>query len=80
MYGISKHPIFRSLGKQFLNLAKVVVEQDAAILGKLYANTPQKMKLNNEIGMDWVQRNFERFPEPIEPHLSRSFESQHTLR
>ncbi|PSB34369.1 Rieske 2Fe-2S domain-containing protein [Stenomitos frigidus] len=78
MYGISKHPIFRSLGKQFLHLAKVVVEQDSAILSKIYPNTPQKIKLNNEVGMDWVRRNFERFPEAIETNLSRSFESQRT--
>ena len=73
MYGIGKHPIFKSLGKQFLNLAKVVVEQDAAILGKLYPNPQQKLKLNNEVGMDWVRRNFERFPEAIDTNLSRSF-------
>lgn len=71
MYGISKHPIFNALGKQFLNLAKVVVEQDAAILSKIYPNAPQRMKLNNEVGMEWVRRNFERFPEAIEPTLSR---------
>ncbi|MBW4472050.1 MAG: Rieske 2Fe-2S domain-containing protein [Stenomitos rutilans HA7619-LM2] len=71
MYGISKHPLFNSLGKQFLNLAKVVVEQDSAILSKIYPHTPQRIKLNNEVGMDWVRRNFEQFPEAIEPNLSR---------
>ena len=71
MYGLSKHPMFNSLGKQFLNLAKVVVEQDAAILGKIYPNTPQKLKLNNEVGMDWVRRNFEQFPKAIDTNLSR---------
>jgi phenylpropionate dioxygenase-like ring-hydroxylating dioxygenase large terminal subunit len=62
MYGLYKHPVFRIFGKKFLNFAKVVVEQDANILGKIYANTPQKIKLNNEIGMDWVRRNFENWP------------------
>lgn len=71
MYGISKHPAFNVLGKQFLNLAKAVVEQDAAILGKIYPSIPQRIKLNNEVGMEWVRRNFERFPEAIEPTLSR---------
>jgi phenylpropionate dioxygenase-like ring-hydroxylating dioxygenase large terminal subunit len=62
MYGLYKNPVFRIFGNKFLNFAKVVVEQDAKILGKIYANTPQKIKLNNEIGMDWVKRNFENWP------------------
>ena len=61
-FGQPKHPIFRLMGKQFLNMAKVVVEQDADILSKLYPDAPQKIKLNNEVGMDWVRRNFESFP------------------
>lgn len=61
MYGIAKNPAFKLVEKKFLSLAKVVVEQDADILGKIYANTPQKIKLNNEIGMDWVRRNFENW-------------------
>jgi hypothetical protein len=48
-----------------------VIEQDADILGKLYANAPQRIKLNNEVGMDWVRRNFESFPTVVEPSLSR---------
>ncbi|MCU0534281.1 MAG: Rieske 2Fe-2S domain-containing protein [Hydrococcus sp. Prado102] len=62
MYGLAKNPAFKILGKKFLNFAKVVVEQDTDTLGKIYANTPQKIKLNNEIGMDWVRRNFENWP------------------
>ncbi|MBD0264007.1 MAG: Rieske 2Fe-2S domain-containing protein [Tolypothrix sp. Co-bin9] len=54
-----------------LRLIEVVIEQDADILGKLYANTPQHIKLNNEVGMDWVRRNFENFPTVVEPNLSR---------
>jgi phenylpropionate dioxygenase-like ring-hydroxylating dioxygenase large terminal subunit len=61
MYGLAKNPAFKFLGKKFLNFAKVAVEQDTDILGKIYANTPQKIKLNNEIGMDWVRRNFENW-------------------
>jgi phenylpropionate dioxygenase-like ring-hydroxylating dioxygenase large terminal subunit len=33
--------------------------------------TPQKIKLNNEVGMDWVRRNFESFPAVVKPNLSR---------
>jgi phenylpropionate dioxygenase-like ring-hydroxylating dioxygenase large terminal subunit len=68
MYGILKNPAFKALGQKFLNLAKIVVEQDAEILRNIYPNSPQKIKLNNEVGMDWVRRNFERWPEVGEPN------------
>lgn len=71
MFGQAKNPAFKALGSKFLNFAKVVVEQDADILGKIYPNTPQKIKLNNEVGMDWVRRNFESFPDIVEPNLSK---------
>ena len=71
MYGLPKHPAFMVLGKKFLNFAKIVVEQDADILRKIYLNTPQKIKLNNEVGMDWVRRNFENWSEIVEPNLSK---------
>ncbi len=71
MFGQAKHPAFKVLGNKFLNFAKVVVEQDVDILGKIYPNTPQKIKLNNEVGMDWVRRNFGSFPETVEPNLSK---------
>lgn len=71
MFGQAKHPAFNLMGNKFLSFAKVVVEQDADILCKIYPNTPQKIKLNNEVGMDWVRRNFESFPEIIEPNLSK---------
>jgi phenylpropionate dioxygenase-like ring-hydroxylating dioxygenase large terminal subunit len=71
MYGLGKHPAFKALGKKFLDLAKVVVEQDADILGKIYPNTPQKIKLNNEVGMDWARRNFENWPDIVEPNFSK---------
>lgn len=64
-------PIAHLLKQNLLGLVKVVIEQDADILGKLYANTPQHIKLNNEVGMDWVRRNFESFPRVVEPNLSR---------
>lgn len=56
-----KSPIFRLMRKQFLNIIQVVVEQDADILSKIYSGAPQKIKLNNEVGMDWVHRNFDSF-------------------
>jgi phenylpropionate dioxygenase-like ring-hydroxylating dioxygenase large terminal subunit len=65
LFGKPSSPIFRLMGNQFLNLAKVVVEQDADILSKIYPGAPQKIKLNNEVGMDWVHRNFDSFPEHL---------------
>ncbi|AFZ31810.1 Rieske (2Fe-2S) domain-containing protein [Gloeocapsa sp. PCC 7428] len=66
------HNLFAHLiKKNFLPLAEVVVKQDAEILGKLYADTPQHIKLNNEVGMDWVRRNFESFPNVVEPNFTR---------
>jgi hypothetical protein len=63
--------MFKIFGSTFLNFAKVVVDQDADILGKIYPNSPQKVKLNNEVGMDWVKRNFASFPNVTEPGLSK---------
>ncbi len=71
MFGKPKHPVFKIFSKSILNFAKVVVEQDTDILLKIYPNTPQKIKLNNEVGMDWVRRNFETWPEITEPHFSK---------
>ncbi|PZD75162.1 Aminopyrrolnitrin oxygenase PrnD [Acaryochloris thomasi RCC1774] len=72
LFGQAKHPLFNLLGKTYLNFGKVVVEQDTDILGKLYPDAPQKIRLNNEVGMDWVKRNFADFPEIVEPNLSKS--------
>lgn len=71
MFGQAKNKAFKLLGNKFLNFAKVVVEQDTDILQKIYPNTPQKIKLNNEVGMDWVRRNFDSFPKIVEPNLSK---------
>lgn len=71
MYMKAHSPIAHLLKNNFLKLIDVVVEQDANILGKIYPNTPQQIKLNNEVGMDWVKRNFENFPAVVEPNLSR---------
>ena len=71
MYGIINNPALKFLGQSFLNFARVIVEQDTDILHKIYPNTPQKIKLNNEVGMDWVRRNFENWSEIVEPNLSR---------
>lgn len=59
LFGELNNPLAKLLKKQFLGISKVVVEQDADILNKIYANAPQKIKLNNEVGMDWVKRNFD---------------------
>jgi phenylpropionate dioxygenase-like ring-hydroxylating dioxygenase large terminal subunit len=71
LFGQAKHSTFKMLGSTYLQFGKVVVDQDADILGKIYPNTPQKIKLNNEVGMDWVRRNFENFPNVVSPNLSR---------
>ena len=66
LFAQPKHPAFNLMKQQFLDVVKVVIEQDAAILSNIYPNAPRKIKLNNEVGMDWVHRNFDSFPE----HLS----------
>jgi phenylpropionate dioxygenase-like ring-hydroxylating dioxygenase large terminal subunit len=58
LFGKTKNLLGKLLKNQFLGLNKIVVEQDAGILNKIYADAPQKIKLNNEVGMDWVKRNF----------------------
>lgn len=71
MFGKAHKPIAHLLKRNFLNLADTVVNQDANILSKIYPNSPQKIKLNNEVGMDWVRRNFDSWPSVVEPNLSR---------
>jgi phenylpropionate dioxygenase-like ring-hydroxylating dioxygenase large terminal subunit len=71
MYMKAHSPIAHLLKNNLLKLIDVIVEQDAKILGKIYPNTPQQIKLNNEVGMDWVRRNFDNFPAVVEPNLSR---------
>lgn len=71
LFSQARHPLFKIFGNTYLKFGKVVVDQDADILGKIYPNTPQKIKLNNEVGMDWVRRNFESFPRVVEPNLSK---------
>jgi phenylpropionate dioxygenase-like ring-hydroxylating dioxygenase large terminal subunit len=71
LFAQPKHPLFKLMSQQFLDMVKVVVQQDADILGKIYPNAPQKIKLNNEVGMDWVRRNFKSFPAIDSPNLSR---------
>jgi phenylpropionate dioxygenase-like ring-hydroxylating dioxygenase large terminal subunit len=71
LFGQAKHPVFKLFGGTYLKFGQVVVEQDADILSKIYPDSPQKIKLNNEVGMDWVRRNFASFPNVVEPNLSR---------
>ncbi|NJK29689.1 MAG: Rieske 2Fe-2S domain-containing protein [Acaryochloris sp. RU_4_1] len=72
LFGQAKHPLFKLFGSTYLKFGQVVVDQDADILGKIYPHTPQKIKLNNEVGMDWVRRNFESFPTVVAPNLSQT--------
>ena len=71
MYMKAYSPIAHLIKGNLLKLIDVVIEQDARILSKIYADTLQRIKLNNEVGMDWVRRNFESFPVVTEPNLSR---------
>lgn len=71
MFAKTRSPIARLMKQNILQLAGVVVDQDADILGKIYPQAPQKIKLNNEVGMDWVRRNFESFPQIVEPNFSK---------
>ncbi|MEC4814531.1 MAG: Rieske 2Fe-2S domain-containing protein [Scytonema sp. PMC 1069.18] len=71
MFVKAKTPIAHLIKRNLLRLVEIVIQQDADILSKIYTNTPQKIKLNNEVGMDWVRRNFESFPTLVEPTLSR---------
>lgn len=71
MFGKGSKLALKLLGKTYLKFAQVVVDQDANILGKIYSDSQPKIKLNNEVGMDWVRRNFKSFPEVIGPDLNR---------
>jgi hypothetical protein len=71
LFAQPKHPAFNLMKQQFLAVVKVVVDQDAAILSNIYPNAQQKIKLNNEVGMDWVHRNFDSFPSLVGPLLSK---------
>jgi phenylpropionate dioxygenase-like ring-hydroxylating dioxygenase large terminal subunit len=70
MFGKTRSPIAHLMKNKILQLGKTVVDQDADILSKLYIDAPQRIKLNNEVGMDWVKRNFESFPDIVEPNFS----------
>ncbi|MEM8777640.1 MAG: Rieske 2Fe-2S domain-containing protein [Cyanobacteria bacterium P01_G01_bin.49] len=71
MYMKAHSPLAHLLKSNLLKLIDIVIEQDARILSKIYANTSQRIKLNNEVGMDWVRRNYKSFPTVTEPNLSR---------
>ena len=42
LFGQAKDPAFKLFGSTYLKFGKVVVDQAADILGKIYPNTPQK--------------------------------------
>lgn len=71
LFAKPKNIAFKFIKKTFLDLSQTVVAQDTKILTQLYANQPQKIKLNNEVGINWVQRNFESWPRVVEPNLSK---------
>jgi hypothetical protein len=71
MYMQAHSPIAHLLKRNLLKLIDMVVEQDARILSQIYPNTPQRIKLNNEVGMDWVRRNFEQFSTVKDTTLSQ---------
>ncbi|MBD2105277.1 Rieske 2Fe-2S domain-containing protein [Leptolyngbya sp. FACHB-261] len=73
MYMKAHSPIAHLIKGNLLKLIDIVVEQDAKVLGKIYPDTEQRIKLNNEVGMDWVRRNFASFPAIAEPNLSRQW-------
>ncbi|MEO1592810.1 MAG: (2Fe-2S)-binding protein, partial [Cyanobacteria bacterium J06632_22] len=62
LYVQTQNPLAPLLKQSFLKLPQVVVEQDVDILNKLYPDAPQRIRLNNEVGMDWVRRNFKHWP------------------
>jgi phenylpropionate dioxygenase-like ring-hydroxylating dioxygenase large terminal subunit len=67
--GMVSKAIAQLLKPSILKLVDTVVQQDADILAKIYPDHSQKIKLNNEIGMDWVTRNYHSFPEITVPTL-----------
>ncbi len=71
LFGQARHPALKPLSKAYLKFGKAAVDQDADILRKIYPDTPKGIKLNNEVGMDWVQHNFKSFPEVVAPNLSK---------
>jgi Vanillate O-demethylase oxygenase C-terminal domain len=68
--GLVSRAIAKLLKPSILKLVDTVVQQDADILNKIYTDAPQKIKLNNEVGMDWVRRNFQSFPKITAPNFS----------
>jgi phenylpropionate dioxygenase-like ring-hydroxylating dioxygenase large terminal subunit len=63
--------VAKMLRSSILKLVDTVIQQDADILHKIYPEALQKIRLNNEVGMDWVRRNFENFPTVTAPDFSR---------
>jgi phenylpropionate dioxygenase-like ring-hydroxylating dioxygenase large terminal subunit len=71
MYGKAKHPLFKLAKANILKLVDTVIEQDATVLEMMDSQFVPKLKLNNEVGMDWVRRNFASFPTVVEPNFSQ---------
>jgi phenylpropionate dioxygenase-like ring-hydroxylating dioxygenase large terminal subunit len=75
VYGQASSSVGKIMAKvlrsSILKLVDTVIQQDADILHKIYVDASQKIKLNNEVGMDWVHRNFQSFPAVVEPCFSK---------
>jgi len=70
VFGRWKNPLFSLMSRSIVDLVNTVVQQDAEILARIYSEQPQRLKLNNEVGMDWVRRNYKSWPAVTEPGLS----------
>jgi phenylpropionate dioxygenase-like ring-hydroxylating dioxygenase large terminal subunit len=71
LFAQPKIPLLKNFVKKFvLDLAKTVIDQDVDVLQKVYPHSPQKIRLNNEVGMNWVDRNFDNFPDVVPPNYS----------
>ena len=52
LFGQAKHPAFKMFGSTYLKFGKVVVDQDADILSKIYPDT--RRKLNSTMKLAWT--------------------------
>lgn len=62
LYMQAHSSIAHLLKRNLMKLIDVVIDQDTRILSRIYPHITQRLRLNNEVGMDWVRRNDEQFP------------------
>ncbi len=75
LYGKSSSPLLKLMRQNIIGLATTVLEQDSGILERVYRHHPQKIKLNNEVGLEWVRRNFASWSAAIEPRDKDTIQS-----